>query len=101
MQLSKCFEILVGSQGRGASDRPESGLQPSADWDWVWDWVTLAWPKGHPSVTQGPSKGRFEEAPLFATKEEKGGRGRERSGDREIARDRVIGKPKPETTKDT
>src|SRR5436309_3099870 len=50
-------------------------------------WVAQAWPKGHPSVTHGPSKGRFEEAPLFATKEEKRGLGG-RSGDREIARHR-------------
>ena len=24
--------------------------------DWDWDWVALGWPKGHPSVTQGPPK---------------------------------------------
>jgi len=32
---------------------------PDWDWDWVWDWVALGWPKGHPSVTQGPSLGGF------------------------------------------
>jgi len=65
-------------------------------------WVAQAWPKGHPSVTQGPSKGRFEETPLFATKEEKGRGGVEK--DRVIGRSHVIGRsenPKPETTKDT
>jgi hypothetical protein len=55
------------------------GLRPSADWDWDWDWdwVTQGSRKGLPSVTQGPSKGRFKEAPLFATKDEKGGGGEE------------------------
>jgi len=34
-------------------------LRPSADWDWVWDWVcvTLGWPKGGPCVAQGPRRG--------------------------------------------
>jgi hypothetical protein len=34
--------------------------------------VTLGSRKDHPSVTQGPRLGRFEEVPLFAMKVEKG-----------------------------
>jgi hypothetical protein len=26
-------------------------------WDWVWVWVALGWPKGGPSVAQGPCAG--------------------------------------------
>jgi hypothetical protein len=44
-------------------------LRPSAYWDW--DWVTLGPPLGHPSVTQGPPKGRVREVSLFATKSKK------------------------------
>jgi hypothetical protein len=42
---------------------PKTQLRPSADCDWVW--VALGWPKGHPSVTQGPRKGhaRATQAP--------------------------------------
>jgi len=43
----------------------QKGVRPSADcdWDWDWDWVwvwvcvALGWPKGHPSVAQGPRRG--------------------------------------------
>jgi hypothetical protein len=59
------------------------------DWDWDWVWVALGWPKGGPSVAQGPRKDgasvRIEEVALFATKDGKRpGRGRKRSGDRDI-----------------
>ena len=46
-------------------------LRPSADWDWVWDWVALGPPKGHPSVTQGRPKRGFVQVPLLAIKVEK------------------------------
>ncbi len=41
-------------------------LQPSADALGLGlglggPWVTQGWPKGHPSVAQGPRKGRIEE----------------------------------------
>jgi hypothetical protein len=38
-------------------------------------WATQAWPKGHASATQGRSKGRLAQPLLFATKDEKWGRG--------------------------
>ena len=31
------------------------GCDPLPDWDW--DWVALGWPKGGPSVAQGPRMG--------------------------------------------
>jgi hypothetical protein len=30
-------------------------------WDWDWDWVTQGPPRGHPRLTHGRPKGRFEE----------------------------------------
>jgi hypothetical protein len=34
-------------------------------------WVAQGWPKGHPSVAQGPPKRRMEQVVLFATRVEK------------------------------
>jgi hypothetical protein len=55
-------------------------------------WVAQAWPKGHPSVTQGRPKGRFSKVLLFATKVGKRGEGGRKSPESsviaDIARDR-------------
>jgi len=107
MQPAKCFEILVGSHGRGGNrrDRLETWVATLCRLGLgLGDpWVTQGSRKGLPTVTQGPPKGRFDEVPLFATKDEKrpGGvenRSPESPTSRVIA---GIGKAKPLTTNDT
>jgi hypothetical protein len=76
-----CGRSLKTSLQRSAfSDQPKRratslGLRPSADLGLGLGlggpWVALGWPKGHPSVAQGPPKRRTEQVVLFATRVEK------------------------------